>query len=121
MKKLRFHVPDSEGKSKCNKLHIGKTKMECEGLKVHGCLMKEVKKDTYLGDIISSDGKNTLNIESRISKVLGIVSQIMDVLWSALFLNSCYTERGNFFVIGWEIAHHYISVIKCILQSIKGY
>ena len=26
-----------------------------------------------------------------------------------------------FFVIGWEIAHHYISVIKCILQSIKGY
>ena len=85
MKKLRFHVPDSEGKSKCNKLHIGKTKMECEGLKVHGCLMKEVKNDTYLGDIISSDGKNTLNIESRISKGLGIVSQIMDVLKSVSF------------------------------------
>ena len=29
--------------------------------------------------------------------------------------------NDNFFVIGWEIAHHYISVIKCILQSIKGY
>ena len=25
----------------------------------------------------------------------------------------------HFFVMGWEIAHHYISVIKCILQSIK--
>ena len=27
----------------------------------------------------------------------------------------------DFFVMGWENAHHYISVIKCILQSIKGY
>ena len=85
MKKLKFHVPDRTGKSKCNKLHIGKTKVDCNELKVHGCLMTEVRKDTYLGDIISSDGKNTLNIESRISKGLGIVSQIMDVLKSVKF------------------------------------
>ena len=26
-----------------------------------------------------------------------------------------------FFVMGWESAHKYISLIKCILQSIKGY
>ena len=85
MKKLRFHVPDSEGKSKCNKLHIGRTKMDCEELKVHGCPMKEVRNETYLGDIISSDGRNTLNIESRVSKGLGIVSQVMDVLKSVTF------------------------------------
>ena len=80
MKKLKFHVPDSEGKSKCNKIHIGKRKMGCQGLQVHGCPMKEVKNDAYLGDIISCDGKNTLNIESRVSKGLGIVSQIIDLL-----------------------------------------
>ena len=27
-------------------------------------------------------------------------------------------QQGTIFVIGWENAHHYISVIKCILQSI---
>ena len=52
MKKLKFHVPDSEGKSKCNKIHIGE--------KVHGCPMKEVKHDAY------HDCKNTLNIESSL-------------------------------------------------------
>ena len=25
-----------------------------------------------------------------------------------------------FFVMGWDNAHHYISLIKCIIQSIKG-
>ena len=85
MKKLKFHVPGIDGKSKCNKIHIGRRKMDCQGLQVHGCPMKEVKNDTYLGDIISSDGKNTLNIESRVSKGLGIVSQIMDILKSVSF------------------------------------
>ena len=30
-------------------------------------------------------------------------------------------KSGLFFVMGWESAHQYISLIKCILQSIKGY
>ena len=85
MKKLRFHIPDSEGKSKCHKIHIGKRKMDCQRLKVHGCLMEEVKSDTYLGDVLASDGKNTLNIENRVSKGLGIVSQIMDILKNVSF------------------------------------
>ena len=42
--------------------------------------MEKVSSDTYLGDIVSSDGKNRLNIESRVAKGLGIVSQIMDIL-----------------------------------------
>ena len=29
--------------------------------------------------------------------------------------------KKYFFVMGWESAHQYISLIKCILQSIKGY
>ena len=36
--------------------------------------------------------------------------------------DECYSRTAKyFFVMGWEIAHHYISLIKCILQSIKGY
>ena len=85
MKKLRFHVPNQEGKSKCHKLHIGKKNMDCQELKVHGCPMEKVESDTYLGDVISSNGKNTINIENRVSKAIGIVSQIMDLLKSVSF------------------------------------
>jgi hypothetical protein len=85
MKKLRFHVPNIEGKSKCHTLHIGKKQMDCQELKVHGCPMEKVESDTYLGDILSSNGKNTTNIESRVGKGLGIISQIMDLLKSVTF------------------------------------
>ena len=84
MKKLRFHIPDKEGKSKCHVMHIGKDTMECQKLEVHGSPM-EVDTDTYLGDIIASNGKNTQNIENRVAKGLGIVSQIMDLLKNASF------------------------------------
>ena len=80
LKKLRFHTPDKNGKTKCHKLHIGKNHSKCPDLKVHGTLMSEVKSDTYLGDVLSADGRNTENIKSRVSKGLGIVSQIMNLL-----------------------------------------
>ena len=59
--------------------------MDCLELLVHGCPMEEVESDTYLGDIISSNGKNTLNIDNRVSKGLGLVSQIMDILKNVSF------------------------------------
>jgi hypothetical protein len=34
----------------------------------------------YLGDIVSFDGKNTQNVKSRISKGIGIISDIMNIL-----------------------------------------
>ena len=52
----------------------------CPTLKVHGTIMPEVSQETYLGDILSSDGKNTINIKSRISKGIGIISQILNLL-----------------------------------------
>ena len=80
LKKLRFHVLDSKGKSKCHKMHIGKKNAFCPTLKVHGTPMLEVTEDTYLGDILSCDGKNSKNISERISKGLGIISQIFNLL-----------------------------------------
>ena len=40
----------------------------------------KVTEDTYLGDLISEDGKNIKNIKTRISKGLGIISEIMNIL-----------------------------------------
>ena len=42
--------------------------------------MQEVTEVTYLGDILSADGKNSKNISERISKGLGIISQIFNLL-----------------------------------------
>jgi hypothetical protein len=61
MKKLNFHTPDHRGKSKCHTMHIGKRSENCPNLKVHWSDMEKFTSDTYLGDIISSDGKNKLN------------------------------------------------------------
>ena len=75
-KKLRFHTPDHNGKSKCHFIHIGKNNKNCPKLKVHGTEMEQVTEDTYLGDIISEDGKNEKNIKNRIAKGVGIISEI---------------------------------------------
>ena len=85
LKKLQFHVPDSKGKTKCHKLHIGKNRGMCPTLKVHGTIMPEVTEDTYLGDILSSDGKNTKNVKNRISKGLGTMNQIFSLLENICF------------------------------------
>ena len=61
LKKLKFHTPDVNGKSKCNVIHVGKKNTLCPTLLVHGYIMGRVTEDTYLGDIISGDGKNTKN------------------------------------------------------------
>ena len=80
LKKLRFHVPDKDGKSKSHKMHIGGNRNMCPVLKVHGTVMEGVEEDMYLGDLISSDGKNRKNVEKRISKGKGIITQILNLL-----------------------------------------
>ena len=61
-------------------MHIGRPNKICPKLEVHGTPMKEVQEDTYLGDIISSDGKNQSNIKSRVGKGLGKMNDIMTIL-----------------------------------------
>ena len=68
MKKLQFHTPDAQGKSKCNVMHVGNDKGICPQLQVHGTVMQKITHDTYLGDIISCDGNNDLNIHSMVAK-----------------------------------------------------
>ena len=71
LKKLRFHVPDSNGKTKCHKLHVGCKSGHCPLLKVHGTVMQEVEEDEYLGDVICHDGNNKKNIQKRVGKGMG--------------------------------------------------
>ena len=52
----------------------------CPTLQVHGTTMSNVTEDTYLGDVLSSDGRNTKNINNRIGKGLGKISEIMNML-----------------------------------------
>ena len=61
-------------------MHIGKESVVCPELKIHGYKMEKVTSDKYLGDILSSDGKNIVNLKDRIGKGLGIISEIMSIL-----------------------------------------
>ena len=70
MKKLEFHTMGKNGKSKCVKMHMGKPNEFCPSLKVHGKPLNEVSEETYLGDLLCSDGKNIKNIGKEFQKEL---------------------------------------------------
>ena len=65
---MEFHTPDVNGKSKCNKMHIGKENMTCPDLKVHGTKMGSVTGATYLGDIVSFDGSKLKNSGQELAR-----------------------------------------------------
>ena len=90
LEKLRFHAPDAQGKTKCHNLHVALEKSTCPDLKVHGSKMQLVAEDTYLGDLVRADGKNDSNIRHRVSKGLGIISQIMRTLETVSFGNKYF-------------------------------
>ena len=99
LKKLRFHVPDAQGRTKCHKLHVGCKSSRCPILKVHGTVMEEVEYDEYLGDVISNDGKNKMNLRKRISRGMGIITQIMNILESVSY------------------GHHFIEIALLLRES----
>ena len=86
-KKLNFHLPDKKGKSKCKYLHVGPVRKSCPPLQVHGVNLKKVDDAVYLGDVIQSNGSNRKNIEERVSRGIGIVSQIVSLLET---ISLCY-------------------------------
>ena len=113
-KKLQFGV------TKCKKLHIGKLRHEykCQDLMVEkweeikvkndendlieedffvgNYKMEEKDEERYLGDIISTDGKNIKNIKARVIKGKAIINRIFTIL-NELLLGRRYYEIGIFF------------------------
>ena len=47
--------------------------------------MKVKQEQTYLGDVISSDGKHTKNVQARKNKGLGVITQITQILDTVMF------------------------------------
>ena len=101
-KRLQFGV------KKCHQLHIGKANDLCPTLKVDNWELhkvdevktgvenledvlvgshdlEKVDKEKYLGDIISVDGRNRKNINSRKGKAVGIIIQITSILQDICF------------------------------------
>ena len=66
-------------------MHIGKQTNTCPSMKVHGKVADMVSEAVYLGDVVSQDGKNTKNVQNRVSKGMGIVTEIMDILNTVSF------------------------------------
>ena len=97
-KKLQFGV------NKCKKMHVGRTDdYKCQNTLIESWkeevvknvitgdvtvkdvvdsihTMELIEKEKYLGDLISNDGRNILNIKSRVAKGTGIVNKIMTLL-----------------------------------------
>ena len=111
-KKLQF------GAEKCKKMHIGKTldEYKCQPLFVDKWVEKEVEDcdngkirvedschgedlmenkndEKYLGDVVSKDGRNIKNIQSRVNRGTGIVRKILTMLDSIQF-GKYYFEAG---------------------------
>ena len=61
-------------------MHVGKNEKSCKQLTVNGCAMTTSSKQTYLGDVLSSNGKIDLNITERYNKGLGVANQVFSIL-----------------------------------------
>ena len=65
---------------KCSKIHVGKKCKKCPNLNVHEEEMKESQAETYLGDVISEDGKLDATIKARKVKAFSYLSEIRALL-----------------------------------------
>ena len=99
LKKLRMHTPDASGKTKCHTIHVGRENILCPELRVHGTSMKQVSEDTYLGDVIRSNGSikrnrvNISNIDCARQVTFGkYFFQIALCLREAMFLSTVLTK-----------------------------
>ena len=100
MKKLEFN------ETKCVKLHICREerkicpisnlrtkKVNCVFLEVQDCEMRSADSEKYIGDLISSNGSNDINISRRRSQGIGAISQIFSIL-NEISLGYHYIEIG---------------------------
>ena len=86
LKKLTFQTLEENKKSKCHMMHIGSSNKVCLDMKVHGNTVEKVSQAVYLGDVISSDESSTLDIKDRLSKGMGQVNTVMNLLSTVLGL-----------------------------------
>ena len=74
------------GHAKCFQMHIGnKSKKLCPIIEVHGAEIKTSEKETYLGNLLTTDGKIDQNISERYNKGVGKTNEIISILREVSF------------------------------------
>ena len=66
-------------------MHIGSNGKRCPAMKVHGHTADSVSQAVYLGDVISQDGSNSGHIKDRVSKGMGQMNTVMNMLKTVSF------------------------------------
>ena len=74
-------------------MHVGKESTIYPKLEVHGTKIHAIKQTKYLGDILSFDGKNDMNIQNRVAKGIGNVTKVINML-EKVTLGSHYLETA---------------------------
>ena len=74
-KRLKF------SENKCSRIHVGNSKIDkCKEIKVHDKVIQDSKREKYLGDIITNNGRNDANIAVRKAKGFVIAGDILSIL-----------------------------------------
>ena len=74
------------GHDKCFQIHVGKNDSEiCPQLSINKKVMKTSSSETYLGDLLTNDGKIDSNIQSRYDKGVGVNNTIFALLQEVSF------------------------------------
>ena len=85
LKRMNFNTGSKTKKSKCEVMHVGRSKEKSVELRANDKVMENVTKISYLGDKVSQTGKHNSNIKARIGKGLGIISEIFSILDNVSF------------------------------------
>ena len=95
IKKLQF------GPDKCHQLHVGDNLVD---VLIDQHKIEHSIEEKYLGNIISTDGKNTKDIEARVAKAQGIIKQLKSMLEEMFFGSYTFevavTLRDSLFING---------------------
>ena len=99
---------------KCAQMHVGKQHADCCILTVNGKAMKKSDNERYLGNIISSDGKNDKDITARYNKGIGYVNSIASILKEISF--------GHYFFEQAMLLRNakFINGMLCSIEALHG-
>ena len=84
--------------------------------------MEDLSHDTYLGDIVSADGRNTLNVDVKkiVGKGLDIITKIVNLMefvcLGELYFETLILLRESIFINQKDAKPHLFSLICCNLD-----
>ena len=92
---------------KSHKIHSGTASKYCPKLGIHDDLMLESIAEKYLGDLVCNDGKNAKNIKARTGKLMGITTDIKNILRELClgqyqFSTAMILRESMFFYLGFS-------------------